>query len=139
MLVRIDPGSDVPIFDQVAGSIRADMVAGQIRPGDKLASARELAVSLQVNLHTVLRAYQVLRDEGLVDMRRGRGAVATPAAGRLGELRLEILALSRKALALGMAPDALAALVRDSLRVDPDSTGVGAGGTGHAGGTGTGA
>jgi GntR family transcriptional regulator len=137
VLVRIDPGSDVPIFDQVAGSIRADMVTGHIRPGDKLAPARALAASLQVNLHTVLRAYQLLRDEGLVDMRRGRGAVATPAAGRLSELRDEILALSRKALALGMAPDALAALVRDSLGVDPDSLQVGASGTGHATGTGT--
>ncbi|WP_291380318.1 GntR family transcriptional regulator [Demequina sp.] len=120
MLVRIDPGSDVPIFDQVAGSIRADMVAGHIRPGDKLAPARELAASLQVNLHTVLRAYQLLREEGLVDMRRGRGAVATPAAATLGELRSEIVELSRKARALGMPPDALAALVRDSLRLDAD-------------------
>ena len=120
MLVRIDPSSDVPIFEQVAGSIRADMVTGHIRPGDKLASARELAASLRVNLHTVLRAYQLLRDEGLVDMRRGRGAVATPAAGTLSHLRSEILELARKALALGMPPDALAALVRDSLRDGAD-------------------
>ncbi|MBC7298980.1 MAG: GntR family transcriptional regulator [Demequina sp.] len=116
MLVRIDPTSDVPIFDQVAGSIRADMVAGGIRPGDKLAPARELAAALRVNLHTVLRAYQLLRDEGLVDMRRGRGAVATPAAGGLSQLHSEIVALSQKALALGMSPDSLAALVRDAVR-----------------------
>jgi len=120
LLVRIDPSSDVPIFDQVAGSIRTDMVVGQLRPGDKLPAARELATALQVNLHTVLRAYQLLREEGLVDMRRGRGAVVTPAAGTLSALRDEILALSRKALALGMAPDALAALVRDSLRLDAE-------------------
>jgi GntR family transcriptional regulator len=120
VLVRVDPGSDVPIFDQVAGSIRADMVVGHLRPGDKLPAARELATSLQVNLHTVLRAYQELRDEGLVDMRRGRGAVVTPAAGPVSELRDEILELSRKALALGMAPDVLAALVRDSVRLDTD-------------------
>jgi GntR family transcriptional regulator len=113
---RIDPTSDIPIFDQVAGSIRADMVTGTIQPGDKLASARELAARLDVNLHTVLRAYQLLRDEGLVDMRRGRGAVATPAAGALSQLRSEIRALSQKALALGMSPDSLGALVRDSLR-----------------------
>ncbi len=120
MLVRVDPSSDVPIFDQVAGSIRTDMVVGHLRPGDKLPAARELAASLRVNLHTVLRAYQLLREEGLVDMRRGRGAVVTPAAGTLSQLRDEILALSRKALALGMAPDALAALVRDSLRLDAE-------------------
>lgn len=116
MLVRVDPTRDVPIFDQVARSIRADMVAGTIRSGDKLAPAREVAAGLDVNLHTVLRAYQLLRDEGLVDMRRGRGAVATPAAEALSQLHSEILALSQKALALGMSPDSLAALVRDSLR-----------------------
>ena len=120
MLVRIDPTSDTALFDQVAGSIRADMVAGTIRPGDKLAPARELAAGLDVNLHTVLRAYQLLREEGLVDMRRGRGAVATPAAGALSQLRSEILELSQKALALGMSPDSLAALVRDSLRGESD-------------------
>lgn len=118
MLVRVDPASELPLFDQIASSVRADMVAGRIRPGDKLAAARELAASLDVNLHTVLRAYQLLRDEGLVDMRRGRGAVATPAAGALSQLRSEIAELSRKAFDLGMSPDSLAALVRDSLRAD---------------------
>jgi len=116
MLIRIDASSEVSLFDQVAASIRTDMAAGRVRPGDKLPSARDVAASLGVNLHTVLRAYQVLRDEGLVDMRRGRGAVATPAAGVLTDLRGDIASLGSKALALGMTADALASLVRDSLR-----------------------
>jgi len=116
MLIRIDASSDTSIFEQVAASIRTDMAAGRVRPEDKLPSAREVAASLGVNLHTVLRAYQVLRDEGLVDMRRGRGAVVTPAAGDLTELMGDILDLGARAAALGMSADALASLVRDSLK-----------------------
>ncbi len=116
MLIRIDASSDTSIFEQVAASIRTDMAAGRVRAGDKLPSAREVAASLGVNHHTGHRAYQVLRDEGLVDMRRGRGAVVTSAAGDLTELMGDIRALGKKASALGMTPEALASLVRDSLR-----------------------
>ena len=116
MLIRIDASSDTSIFEQVAAAIRTDMAAGRARVGDKLPSAREVAASLGVNLHTVLRAYQVLRDEGLIDMRRGRGAVVTSAAGDLTALMGDIRALGKKASALGMTPEALASLVRDSLR-----------------------
>jgi GntR family transcriptional regulator len=116
LLIRVDATSDISLFDQVAGSIRADMAAGRLSPGDRLPSARDVAASLGVNLHTVLRAYQVLRDEGLVDMRRGRGAVVTDSAASLEELMKDILDLGKKALALGMTADALASVVRDSLR-----------------------
>ena len=118
MLIRIDASSDISIFEQVAASIRTDMATGTVRPDDKLPSAREVAASLGVNLHTALRAYQVLRDEGLVDMRRGRGAVVTAAAGDLTTLMGDILTLGARASALGMTPDALAALVRDSLKTE---------------------
>ena len=56
MLIRVDPASDVPIFAQVAASVRADAASGRLRAGDRLPSAREVASALEVNLHTVLRA-----------------------------------------------------------------------------------
>ncbi len=113
MLLRIDPASDVPLFAQVAASVRADAAAGRLRPGDRLPSARDVAAALSVNLHTVLRAYQELRDEGLVDMRRGRGAVVTHAAEPLAQLRDDVVALTVRARALGLSPDMLAALVKE--------------------------
>ena len=76
-------------------------------------TAEKLAEALGVNLHTVLRAYQDLRDEGLVDMRRGRGAVVTDAATSLAELHDDIAALARRARALGLSPDTLASLVKE--------------------------
>lgn len=116
MLIRIDPASEVPLFAQVAASVRADAAAGRLRPGDRLPAAREVAASLGINLHTVLRAYQDLRDEGLVDMRRGRGAVLTDAAAPLAELHADILALTARARSLGLSPDTLAALVKETSR-----------------------
>lgn len=118
MLLRIDPGAGAPLYDQIAASIRADAAAGALRAGDRLPSAREVAESLDVNLHTVLKAYQLLRDEGLVEMRRGRGAVIAAGAGALAELRADAQALAARARVLGVGPDALAALVRAAAQED---------------------
>ncbi len=116
MLVRVDPASETPLFAQVAASVRADAASGRLRPGDRLPSAREVAEAIGVNLHTVLRAYQELRDEGLVDMRRGRGAVVTDAAVPLAQLHDDVVALTVRARELGLSPDMLAALVKEIAR-----------------------
>ena len=82
MLFRVDPASSRPIFEQIAGSVRRQLRDGDLVSGDRLPPAKSVAEALDVNLHTVLRAYQQLREEGLVDLRRGRGAVVvhdTPA------------------------------------------------------------
>lgn len=111
MLIRTDPASDVPLFAQIAASVRADAVARRLRPGDRLPSARVVAAALDVNLHTVLHAYQQLREEGLVSMHRGRGAVVTDAADRLAELQPDIAAIVARARDRGLSPQALAALI----------------------------
>ena len=116
MLFRIDLASDAPLFAQLAASVRTDAAAGRLLPGDRLPSAREVAASLGVNLHTVLHAYQDLRDEGLVEMRRGRGAVVTDAAEPLASLHSQILALASSARALGLSADAIASLVKEATR-----------------------
>lgn len=112
MLLRVDPRRSTPLFTQLADAVRTEIVADRARPGDRLPSARDVAASLDVNLHTVLHAYQVLRDEGLVQMHRGRGAVVTPAADRLAALHDDILALVARAREAGLSRDALAAVVR---------------------------
>jgi GntR family transcriptional regulator len=77
MLVRIDTSSTMPLADQIAASVRGSLGRREIAAGERLPAARELAAALDVNVHTVLRAYAALRDDGLIDLRRGRGAVVS--------------------------------------------------------------
>ncbi|MFT3877670.1 MAG: GntR family transcriptional regulator [Propioniciclava sp.] len=94
MLWRIDPSLPAPLFEQLAATVRGAVISGALRPGDRLPPARELATSLDVNMHTVLRAYQVVRDEGIIELRRGRGAVVIgePDSSRLRGLVREVIA-----------------------------------------------
>lgn len=114
MLIRVDPSSSEPLFIQIANSIRSAAAAGELIAGDRLPAAKQVAASLDLNVHTVLHAYQLLRDEGTIDLRRGRGAVVTDAAERLVELQQDVAELITKAARLGMEPAALASLVKGS-------------------------
>ena len=115
MLLRLDPASDAPLFAQVAASVRADAAAGRLKPGDRLPSARDVAAALGVNLHTVLRAYQELRDDGVIELRRGRGAVvaSAPDHGPLHEAISALVATTRR---LDIPPATAVALLKEALR-----------------------
>ena len=71
--VKIDRGEPTALHDQVAGEIRRAIADGEAGPGERLPPARDLAAVLGVNTNTVLRALRQLRDEGLLEFRRGRG------------------------------------------------------------------
>lgn len=111
MLLSIDAASERPIYEQIADAIRRAVARGEILAAEKLPPASEVALGLDVNKHTVLRAYQLLRDEGLVDLRRGRGAVVTRIAGELVSLHLDAEALAARAASLGVSRQALVSLV----------------------------
>jgi GntR family transcriptional regulator len=80
MLIRIDASDARPLYEQIVLQVRVAIGDGSLAAGDRLPPARELAEAIGVNLHTVLRAYGELRDEGLIELRPRRGAVVTPAA-----------------------------------------------------------
>lgn len=122
MLIRVDTDSPRALYDQVAASIRSDILSGALAPGDRLPAARDVAEALDINQHTVLHAYQRLRDEGLVDLRRGRGAVIAATAAPLAELAHDIDELVRRAAALGVSADTLAGIVHAHRDVRTDST-----------------
>ena len=112
MLIAIDPGLDEPLFAQIADAIRGQVAAGTLRAGTKLPSARDLAEQLDVNLHTVLKAYQLLRDEGLVELRRGRGAVLTGQATKILDLVAPADRLLFLAAEAGVDVEGVVALIR---------------------------
>lgn len=80
MLLKVDAASAQSIHDQLSGQLRQAIAEGSLTPGEKLAPARELADGLDVNVHTLLRAFKTLRDEGLLEVRRGRGTIVTGKA-----------------------------------------------------------
>ncbi|MCI9889600.1 GntR family transcriptional regulator [Micrococcales bacterium 31B] len=86
MLFRIDTTAATPLYTQLAACIRNSVATGEASLGERLPSARDLADQLGINLHTVLRAYGELRDEGILEVRRGRGAVITGGARRHDDL-----------------------------------------------------
>jgi GntR family transcriptional regulator len=81
--VNVDRSEPLPLHDQVAAQIRRAIADGEAGPGERLPLARDLAAVLGVNRNTVLRALHILRDEGLLEFRRGRGitVAGTPQRG----------------------------------------------------------
>ncbi|MBT1172939.1 GntR family transcriptional regulator [Bifidobacterium sp. MA2] len=79
MIIEIDQSDGAPLYEQLRRQIVAAIANGGLAPGDRLPSVRSLAVDLGINLHTVNKAYAMLRDDGYITMRRGSGAaVAAP-------------------------------------------------------------
>ncbi|UBU12997.1 GntR family transcriptional regulator [Nonomuraea gerenzanensis] len=117
MLITVDFAAARPLSEQVADAVRAALASGTVKPGDRPPSARNVASSLGINLHTVLRGYQQLSDEGLVELRRGRTAVITGTTDRL-RLCLESAARESATAArqAGASDEEALAAVQQALR-----------------------
>ena len=95
--VKVDREEGVQLYEQVAAAIRRAIADGEAAPGERLPRARDLAAVLGVNTNTVLRALRALRDEGLLEFRRGRGitVVATAQQGAVVERARELVRFAR--------------------------------------------
>lgn len=131
MRLRIESSSGVPITRQVADQIRTRCATGALHPGEQLPSVRELARQLTVNQNTILRVYERLTAEGLLQRRHGAG---TFVADRLplGQLKAqrtvlrdELRRFVHRARALGIEPvelhEMLDRVLTDPPALEPDS------------------
>jgi len=80
MLWTIDAAARLPLQEQIAGCVRRAVADGELAVGEQLPPAAELADALAVDRNTVLAAYRRLRDDGVLEFRRGRGARVAAAA-----------------------------------------------------------
>ena len=110
--VKVDRQDPTDLFAQVAGEIRRAIAEGEAKPGERLPPAKDLAAVLGVNTNTVLRALRVLRDEGLLEFRRGRGisVAGTPEQGAVIARARELVAFAR---VRGYRPDELVKIIEE--------------------------
>lgn len=111
MEFKIDRTNPSPLHLQVAAQIRRAIADGEAEPGERLPPARDLAAIMHVNANTVLRALRTLRDEGLLEMRQGRGVrvTGTPERGVLTERIRDLLAFAHQR---GYQRDELVAMIQ---------------------------
>ena len=108
---KIDLSSPLPIYQQVAAEIRRAIAEGEAQPGERMPLAKDLATVLGVNANTVLRALRELREEGLLEFRRGRGitVAGTPERSAVFQRANDLVAFARTQ---GYAPDELISIIR---------------------------
>jgi DNA-binding transcriptional regulator YhcF (GntR family) len=116
--IRIDLGSPVPAYRQIAGALRALLVAGAFPVGDPLPTVRQLAVDLGVHHNTAAEAYRLLADEGWLVLRRRHGAIVldrsrpSPPREARSSLMRRLRELTAEAQAAGLAPGVIAKSMR---------------------------
>src|SRR5436190_2879486 len=110
--VKVDRSESLELHRQVAAEIRRAISDGEAKPGERLPPAKDLATVLGVNTNTVLRALRELRDEGLLEFRRGRGitVAGTPEQGAVIARAHELISFARQH---GYQPDELIRIIDD--------------------------
>lgn len=101
MLIEIDFQSEEAIYMQLRNQIVLGIAASVLREGDPLPSVRQLAEDIGINMHTVNKAYGLLRQEGFLSIDRRRGAIVALDANKsqaLEELRARLHVLLAKGI-----------------------------------------
>lgn len=75
MIIKIDFESEMPIYEQLRRQIIEGIAKGQLEKGEQLPSVRQLAEDIGINLHTVNKTYNILKNEGFLTIDRRKGAM----------------------------------------------------------------
>ncbi|MER6829374.1 GntR family transcriptional regulator [Streptosporangium sp. NPDC000563] len=113
MLLTLDLNDPRPLHEQVAEAIRRAVAEGSYAPGDRLPPARDLAAALGINANTVLRALRDLRDEGVLEFRRGRGVTVLSRPNPRSVIEEKLRSLLDEAVQYGYRHDDVIELIRE--------------------------
>ena len=110
--VKVNKADPTDLYEQVAAEIRRAIAEGEAKPGERLPPAKDLAAILGVNANTVFRSLRLLRDEGLLEFRRGRGVsvVGSPERGAVVQKAKELVEFARRQ---GYRVDELVEIIED--------------------------
>ncbi|WP_178024137.1 GntR family transcriptional regulator [uncultured Paenibacillus sp.] len=117
MIIQLDLQSDVPIYTQLVHQIIEGIASGRLQPGEPLPSVRSLASDIGVNLHTVNKAYTLLKQDGYIQVHRQKGVVVDPVGMPpvtpefREKQRRELRPIVAEAICRGMEKDELLSLV----------------------------
>lgn len=114
MIIKIDFESEEAIYIQLRNQIIMGIATDRIREGDSLPSVRQLAENIGINMHTVNKAYAVLKQEGYIKLDRRRGAVIALDIDKLrsiGRLREELSVLLARSVCKNVSREEVHALV----------------------------
>jgi GntR family transcriptional regulator len=117
---HLNSTSGVPAYLQIVEQVRQALRLGRLEPGDQLPTVSEVAGTLAINPNTVLKAYRELEHEQLVEGRQGQGtyvvgSLAGPSSGTLDGLRGRLETWVDQALAAGLSPEHIRAVVDTTL------------------------
>ncbi len=118
--LRLSSTSGVSAYLQIAKQVRQAMQLGLLQPGDQLPTVKEVVATLAINPNTVLKAYQLLEHQGLVEGRQGQGTFVTaslpgPSPAKQASLRRSLDKWVRAAFEAGLDADGVTALVEERL------------------------
>ena len=100
-MLRIDPRSSTPIYEQIEFGIKELILKGALKEGEKLPSVRELSSILTINPNTISKAYGELEREGIIETLRGKGTFITSNyKGKVDERKMEYISGELKKLVL---------------------------------------
>ena len=114
MLIEIDFNSEEALYLQLRNQIIMGIATMELREGDSLPSVRQLAETIGINMHTVNKAYTVLKQEGFVKVDRRRGAVIAVNLDKMKameELKQELLVVLAKSSCKGISRQEVHALI----------------------------
>ncbi|MFF2911277.1 GntR family transcriptional regulator [Paenibacillus sp. NPDC057934] len=122
MFIELDLQSETPIYAQLVDQIIEGIASGELKPGDPLPSVRRLAEELGINLHTVNKSYNLLKQEGFLQVHRKKGVIVQPdgmpgvTEAFEGKLRRQLRSLVAAAAVRGMSEEAFAQESRSVYR-----------------------
>jgi GntR family transcriptional regulator len=117
---RLNPGSGIPLYQQLMENVKHAIETGALRTGDQLPAMRKVAEDLVMNPNTVARAYRELEHEGIIELKHGSGAYVRSVEGKVKvthKAQAVVQSAIERLSSLGLGEEEIRRLVENGLAV----------------------